>query len=50
MGFQLMVGFTTASRINLRQWSIAKAPDLKDFVDAMVEMTSCECVCVRAVD
>lgn len=40
--FSVMVGLITASRIILRHWKMAKSPNLKDWVNAMVEAASYE--------
>lgn len=40
--FVIMVGVITASRVNLRHWKATVSPNLRDWMDAMVEMASYE--------
>ncbi len=43
----IMVGLVTASRLILRQWKTAVSPDLKDWINAMVETASNESMLSR---
>ncbi len=38
----IIVGLVTASRLVLRHWKTAVSPDLKDWINVMVETTSHE--------
>ncbi len=43
----IKIGCITAARMILRNWKCPKTPDLKDWIDGMIEITSYECMLGR---
>ncbi len=43
----IKIGCITAARMILRNWKCPKTPDLKDWIDGMIEIASYECMLGR---